>query len=658
MNYEVATDEILDCAQFIISNIKPSVWNEENRMMTGDISSIPGMLSYANSPYTREIVDCFAPDHPARIIAVMKAAQIGFSTTVIEAAIGWIISQCPGNILYTVGHEKLVGDSMKKVDRMIDNSGIRHLIRSTSRRAKNNKSGDTDEIKEFPMGYLKLGMVNHKTLRNISMQYGFIDDLEGVKGHAKQSGSTTEMIEQRFAAYAKKMKLCYISSPELKETSNIEPVYLLGDQRKYFIPCPHCKEKINLQWTIQSEKNANVMCGMTWAVDENGHLIRESVGYKCQKCEEVFNDKNKTELMMQGEWKPTAKASKPGYYSYHISALYAPAYMFDWEHYVRKFLACHPPGQPRNEELYKTFVNLCLGETYEAPGTSIKSSDLLIHNVRKYEIGTIPEKRSILDGNGRVVLLTCAADLDWEVCAWTESGSSYSIDQGSIGTFTPAHMGKREESRELWSYDISKQNNVWKEFSKIIHKGYDIDGTGVRMRISITGIDTGFADHHAFNFIDRNDFTVVGLKGDKEHKYIPLGDNSPTWKVGQSRSKLYILKVGKLKDQLAQMLSLRWHHETNEPQPPGFLNFPMPTGEKYSVQDYFLHYESEERKIDKSNNFIWMKKTATAQNHFWDVKNYQLALKDIIMDNVLTELKIKNGTWPEFCDWLLQSREQ
>lgn len=665
-------DEILDCAKFILSRLKPSEWAELNRMMTSDISPIPGMLSYKNSPYTREIVDCFSPDHPMRIMAIMKGAQIGFSTSVIESAIGWIISQNPGNILFLIGHDDLVDESIAKVDRMVDNSGLRSLIKSNTMRTKNMKTGDTNRKKEFPGGSLIGGIANHKTLRNRSVQYGFIDDFEAMKAKTKEAGNMTDMIEQRFAAYRQKMKLCYISTPELEATSNIKPVYLLGDQRKYFIPCPCCGEFIDLHWSVKSLRNPNKNAGIHWEIDEEGALVRGSVGYVCQACDDKFDDKNKNQLLLSGMWKPTAKASRDGYYSYHISSLYAPTYMFDWEDYVYKFLEANPKGQPRIEEKYQTFVNLVLGETYSPPGTSIKSSDLQVNNVRKYSIGIIPEKQSIADGNGKIVLITCAADLgglvtginsdhddvrlDWEVCAWTESGTSYSIDQGSIGTFTPAHMGKRDEARELWSYDMSKPNNVWKEFTKIMSKFYDVDGTGRKMGVNITGIDTGFAEHHAFNFIDRSNLTVIGLKGDKEHKYIPFGDNSPNWKEGSSRSKLYILKVGKLKDQLAQRISLRWDKYSKDPQPGGYLNFPQPSGEKYSLENYFLHFESEERKLDKANNFIWQKKTHTAQNHFWDVHNYQMALKDIMMENVFKELKIKNGTWPEFCDWVLKNR--
>ena len=87
-NYLSELKNIIDSANVEISDIKPSEWCEENRYMTADVSSRPGMFTYDNSPYTREIVDCLSPDHPARMVAVIKGAQIGFSTSVIEAGIG------------------------------------------------------------------------------------------------------------------------------------------------------------------------------------------------------------------------------------------------------------------------------------------------------------------------------------------------------------------------------------------------------------------------------------------------------------------------------------------------------------------------------------------------------------------------------------------
>ena len=240
--YQTQIFQIFDAADVRLSSLKPSEWAEQNRMMTSEETPLPGMFRYTNSPYTKAIVDCLDPHDPSRIIAVMKGAQIGFTSGVIENGIGWIISQQPGNILYLVGHETLVKPTAKKLDTMIGNSGIGHLIKRTGPRK--NKSGNTDTMKDFPGGDMILGPANHGMLRNISRRYGFIDDFEKMKSSDKSSGSTAEMIEQRFAAYYTKMKLMYISTPELKKTSNIEKEYLKGDQRKWHIPCPCCGVKI------------------------------------------------------------------------------------------------------------------------------------------------------------------------------------------------------------------------------------------------------------------------------------------------------------------------------------------------------------------------------------------------------------------------------
>lgn len=658
MIYENTVNEIIDCAEYLLSNIKPSNWAEENRMMTSDISPIPGMLSYSNSPYTREIVDCLSPDHPARIIAIMKGAQIGFSTTVIEAAIGWIISQNPGNILFLVGHDELVEEAVAKVDRMIDSCGIRHFIKPNAQRARNMKTGDTNRKKEFPGGSLVAGVANHKLLRNRSIQYGFIDDYEAMKSDTKQSGSTSAMIEQRFAAFAKKMKLFYISTPELKQTSNIEPVYLLGDQRKYHIPCPCCGEFISLHWSIPMDGNDKEMCGIIWKLDDRRKLISESVGYVCQKCGGFFDDKNKNDLVKQGFWKPSAEPSQEGYYSYHISSLYAPAYMYDWEHYVRQYLEANPPDGNQNEALQKTFVNLCLGECFEATGESIKANTLQ-KNIRNYQINVIPESLSIKDGNGKIVLLTCACDLngklddarlDYEVLAWSENGATYGITHGSIGTFIPNESGKKHKvDREHWTYENHKQtSNVWKEFDKILGTIFETD-TGRKMKIFISGVDTGYCELQAFTYIDNCNHYAVGLKGDKEDKYVKYGIEMPNFKVGQSRTKLFMLRVGQIKDDLQSLINLKWVSGNDDIQPAGFMNFPVPSEGKYLYTNYFSHYEAEQRILDKENNFIWQKKSATAQNHLFDCRIYNMALRDIILFEIAKEYKLKSFDWGEFC---------
>ena len=58
---------------------------------------------------------------------------------------------------------------------------------------------------------------------------------------------------------------------------------------------------------------------------------------------------------------------------------------------MNDWIEANPVGQPRKEDLYKTFVNVVLGETYETPAEELSATELQM-NIRDYEIGVIPER--------------------------------------------------------------------------------------------------------------------------------------------------------------------------------------------------------------------------------------------------------------------------
>jgi len=644
--------DLVETSRPMLSDIDPSDWAEEHRVMTTEVSPFPGPFRYDRTPYMREVVDCLSSFHPARIIAVMKGSQIGFSTGVIEAGIGWIISQNPGNILFLTGSAELTEDAMnKKIDQMIESCGLRHLIRPNVLRKKNMRTGDTNKSKEFPGGSLIANSAsNHKFLRQLSVRYGFIDDFDAAKQSTKQSGSTTRMIEQRFAAYFDKMKLFYISTPEVKQTSNIEPLFLKGDQRRYFIPCPCCGEYIPLFWEVDMETSeGKEKGGITWKTDNHNELIIGSVGYICQKCGGFFDDTEKMDLLTRGEWRATATAKEIGFYSYHISSLYAPPGMYDWEHYVRQFMEANPPGLKQDEKLQQTFQNLVLGETFEPKG-EVLDANILQKNVRNYPIGLIPESLSIKDGNGKIVLLTCACDLngtehdarlDYEIVAWSETGTTYSIKHGSLGTFIPMEGSKKvKDDRERFSYDVGKQKNVWTELKTILNEIYKTD-TGRRMKIFITGIDCGHYSVYAYAFLDKAagyGINAFGLKGKDVEKYFKEGIDLPPYRISRERNNLYLVEVNRIKDDLAQYMKLRWAPGDGD-QPVGFMNYPIPSEGLYGFQNYFEHFQSEHRIIsEKDGKARWVKKSSAVQNHFWDVRIINMALREIFVGIVKKDL--------------------
>ena len=647
--------DILNSARIQISDLGPSEWAELNRYMDSDVTDVPGLFSFYNSPYTREILEFFSQSHPGKIGAVMKGSQGGFSASIIENAIPWIIANDPGNILFLVGQAELVKDSVSKIDRVIEATGIKDLIQPSVTLKHNNKTGNTDSKKEFKGGYLMINTANHKMLRQLSIRYGLIDDFEAMKSETTESGDTFSMIENRFKAFKSNMKLMFISTPELKEKSNIEDAFMKGDQRYYFIPAPCCGQKIRLFWSCDSELNTSEKAGVTWKVDENNRLITESVGYICQKCGNFFDDSNKMNWINQGEWIPTANPSRPGYYSWHWSALLAPTFMYGWTEYIYQWMECHPLGLARIESKYKTFVNQVLGECYEPPTESI-SANKLQQNIRNYQIGVIPESLSISDGNGKIVLITCGIDMngveddariDYEIVAFSESGSTYSIDHGSIGTFIPKDPGIID--RERWTYRFGTDKTVWTELIRILKQKFKVD-TGREMAIAMTCLDSGYLPKYPYAFVDfHTDINIVSVKGSPTSNFIQNGADKKTFIQSKEKSNLFLIESNLTKDKLAEMMKSDWLPEISHVQPPGFMNYPTPSDGKYLFSNYFQHFEAEHKVFDaKQEKYVWEKITPNHQNHLFDCRLYSYVAKDILLSKLFKKLKIIDGKWSDY----------
>lgn len=656
---------ILDSLDIPISTEKPSEWAEQNRILSSEVTSFPGKVSFDRFPYWREPVDCLSPDHPARIMAIMGGAQIGKSTNFIETGIGYIIKNCPGNILLTSADKELSkGQMSKKIDQMIESSGLRFLIRPNTIKRKNLKTGDRDDLKEFPGGSLVAQSIKAvDKIKQNSFRYGFLDDFEASVRSEKQAGDVMDLILMRFNSFKDKMKVCFLSTPEIKQTSMIEPAFLKGDQRYYFMPCPCCGKMIRFIW-YEKKENEYGKVGVYFEKDENNHLIEKSVGYVCQECNQFFKETHKKDMLMSGKWIPTVVPSRPDWISYHISGLYSPPGFFDWNHHARTWIDIFPGGGIVKTKSLQVFYNLVLGESYEQRGKSPKIMKLA-KNTRNYQIGTIPTKLANEDGNGKIVMITCACDLngkvddarlDYEIVAHAETGVTYSIDAGSIGTFQ--RMDDKSE-REYWTYKNNERLNVWEVFFKdVLAKQYKTD-TGRLMPIHAVGIDTGNFTSYAYYFIDTHQhestpLLICGLKGE-EGKIRKIGVDSSIYRKSKERTNLFLLETNQIKDELANNIELDWQDGTEMLQPHGFMNYPEPADGKYTMKSYFTQFESE-HKVPELNQdgseigYSWKKKHSTVANHYWDIGVYTIAVREIFVEMFCKASKIKEPSFIAYCE--------
>lgn len=660
MDYLDTLTDIIENSSKELSDIKPSDWYAENMIMPRG-SAFPGPFSFERTPYWKEPLDCAHKSHPAKEVTIMKGAQLGGTAAVLNPLVGYTISQHPGNIMFLTGHSDLSDAAMNKIDQMIDACSIRDLIRPNVLRAKNSRTGDTNKSKEFPGGDLKSGSVtNHNLLRQHDVMIMVVDDYDAAAQSSKFAGATRELVQKRTSAYAHKKKIYWVSSPQIKGTSNIESTFLLGDQRYYHVPCPCCGDHIPLKWAVQID-GSEEMGGITWKLDNHDNLIQESVGYICQSCGGFFDSSNKYEMNLHGIWKPSIlEPLEKNHYSYQISSLYATPGMDDWDYYVQQYLNANPKDRKRDEKKMQTFVNVVLGETYEFKGDNLKANQIQ-KNIQRYEIGTVPEKISIEHGNGKIVMLTCGIDLngkeddarlDWELIAWAENESSYSVAHGSIGTFIPRE-GKKKKDRPYWSYQHGVERSVWPELDKILSKAYPVD-TGREMKVMLSGIDCGYNTKHAYQYLDVTNCSTVGLKGKDEDEFIPVGRDVKNYRNSKQRANLYLVEANLIKDKLSSWLKLKYDERSHDKQPNGFCNFPTPSEGLYLYDNFFSHFESEQKVMDHDQRFRWKKISDVHQNHLFDCRLYGMISKEILTDWVCKDiLKVKNGSWGDYVGWAL-----
>lgn len=643
---KISTGEIL---------LTPVEWSEKNVILTSDVTAMPGRFSYDISPYMKEIINRFYPYDDAKIIALMAGAQLGKSQALIVNAIVYSIVNCPGTTLMLSRDDTLSREFIEsRLDPVIQSSGIHHLIRPSVIRKRNSRTGDTSTSKEYAGGRLFAGGMQaiKKLVRQRSIKYGWFDDFDAAPISDKDEGDLFSLLQNRFKTYKNEMKQYYISTPTTRP-SNIEEVYLQGDQRVWKVPCPHCGKMIELKWDLMGQKEF----GVIWDVDKKGKLVEGTVRYKCQECKQEFNESYKYDMNLKGKWFPTAEPEQPGFYSYHISSIYAPPHAFGWTEMVREWLSIFKDGN-ENKAKKKAFYNQVLGIPWEETSQQIESNKL-IFNTRDYEIGQIPLELSNDDGNGNIVLLTAAADLngtvddarlDYDVWAHAANGSIYSIDQGSIGTFQP---GRKKEGRAKWTYRHGAADNVWDEFENIILKKYPYSHSSEGQQILIVGVDVGYYESYAWEFIKKHPNLCIGIKGSPSERFTNMNNNIRIVKKSVNIPNQYNLESNLIKDILAGMINLKWDKKL--PQPEGFMNFPNPGGGKYSPNGYFVQYEAE-HKILKENEmgdavgWRWDKKTRSAQNHFFDVACYNIACKNIFLERFLKASKIKDGSWADYAE--------
>ncbi len=512
-------------------NLKPSEWAETNvKIPVGN--AVPGFIRFDNAPYQRDPLDMLV-DPDCYRITLMWAAQVG-KTQLALCGQGYHIAMRPmSQMMMQPSQSDLQVWMNSKFNPMVDaNPTIRdRLAKPRGRDGVNNSS-----MKSYPGGFLMFAWSGSpKTMRGRSAPIIIADEVDGYEG--SDEGHPVALLWQRAATFGDQRKLVEISTPTIKGQSYIEKAFEAGDQRRFWVRCPHCGEHQVLDWEQ-----------VTWdgkgqdGADQHPATAR----YACAHCGVLWGDGERKAAIRAGEW----RGAKPfkGHASYHLNELYSTFRRL--RDIVQSYL-----DKIATDDL-QTFVNVSLAQTWEETGEQA-DPDGLIARAESF-VAPIPA--------GGLVL-TAGVDmqqdrLEVEIVAWGHGEESWSVDY-----------------QVLWGDPL--QGDVWEDLEELLSSTW-LHESGAQLAVMAACVDTGGTGGNtqaAYEWLrgktGRRIFGVKGVSGWGR----PIVAAPTRKRSGQSARKVDLFLVGVDEAKLTVMRRL----SVQRPGP-GFCHVPRDRGADWYSQ--------------------------------------------------------------------------
>jgi phage terminase large subunit GpA-like protein len=344
-----------------------SEWADVHRILSEKSSSEPGRWRTSRMPYTREVMDCLSASSRVERIVLMFAAQTG-KTEVGLNWIGYVMDHAPASMLVVLPTiEVRKRWNKQRLNPMLIETPVLASI-FDARRSRD--SGNSEDIKDFPGGLLVLGGANSPaSLSSMPIKYVICDEVDRFPWEAGQEGDPLGLIEERTKTFSRR-KILLVSTPTIKDFSRIESEYLKSDQRRYYVPCPHCEEYQTLKWS-----------NIKWQLE---NLEVKKAWYACEHCGAEIEESSKTWMLEHGKW----VAQYPGreVRGYAINGLYSPIGLgFRWEKIVQQWLEAQG-----DQTKLKRFINTTLGEPWEDRTSRLDAHSMLkcLENFKQHSIPT------------------------------------------------------------------------------------------------------------------------------------------------------------------------------------------------------------------------------------------------------------------------------
>jgi phage terminase large subunit GpA-like protein len=525
--------------------------------------------------YQRGILDAMC-DPVIPLVTVLKAARVGY-TRLLLLSTGYHLEQDPTSCIIaqpTIVDAEDFGRS-EIAPMMRDTPPLGRLVRPQRR----GEARDTlTDIFLSNGAVLRLrGAASDDAFRRYSARFQAADEIDAegwTPGGTKSQGDKLKLLWTRGETYWNRKQIRG-SSPLIEETSRITREFGRSDQRRYFVPCPHCDEMQFLEWG-----GPEVAHGIKWELDDQGGV--KAVWYVCRHCGEPIDEGHKVEMDAAGVWRPTAQAKRPGHVGFHVWTGMSLQPNAAWSEIVQEWVE----AQSDPATLVQPFVNLRLGRAYK----------LTYGQELKVERFTGRREAYPAEMPPGVLFLTAGCDVQ------SGEGKDPRIEASIYG------WGRGAESWLVGHFVLKgdpAQPAVWQALDALLKRSFiAIDGR--RYPISAAAIDSG--GHHTaetYEFAAARDRQtsprVWAIKGASEQK----GRRRAVWPRKPSRGKggtVYLISGNAARDFVYRSLAV-------ERPGPRFVHFPAQVpAESIDLDTEWFQQLTRERLMVRRGGFTeWSK---------------------------------------------------
>lgn len=342
-----------------------SQWADKNRRLSQKGSAKPGQWSTARNPPLREPMDCMSAHSGVHEAVCVFPIQIGKSDGLVVNVVGYTMDYNPGPIMVALPGEVAMNKfiDQKLAPAIEETPAMKRALTSTASRESTNQRG----FKDFIGGQLFVEHAgNPLRLKSNSVRTLINDEFSALAANIK--GDDPEaMLDGRTSAFPGTYKRLDVSTPGLTGVCRIEARWLKSDQRRYYMPCPHCGHEQPFKWS-----------GLQWNEDIS------HCWYVCEDCGVCIEEHEKTEMIRAGHW----VAENPGaeIRGYHLNCLY---YQFGlgprWLKMARQWIDAQ-----RDPAKLKTFINDRLAETFEDPAMRAVKHNIVADRAEPYRLRIAP----------------------------------------------------------------------------------------------------------------------------------------------------------------------------------------------------------------------------------------------------------------------------